>query len=109
MSQNLRNCLKDLEFVSKVKCSKTQKSLLRYMSKSPKYYLALKEIAVNIIKGNVSADSRTKTKLKRHKNVICAIAKNKNCLNKRKKLVIQSGGWLWFIPLITSIIDLVLQ
>lgn len=84
MSKNLRNCLKDLEFVSKIKCSKTQKSLLRYMSKNPKYYLAIKEIAVNIIKGNVIANSRAKTKSKRHKNVICAFAKNKNCLNKRE-------------------------
>jgi len=79
------------------------------MCKSPKYHLALKEIAVNIIKGNVNTDSQTKSKLKKHKKIICSFVKNKNCLNKRKKLVVQSGGWLWFIPLITSIIDLALK
>jgi hypothetical protein len=107
MSQNLRNCLKDLEFVSKIKDSKTQKNLLKYISNSPKYHMALKEIAVNVIKGNVKTNIKTKNKLRKHKKVISELAKSKNCAAKRKKLVIQSGGWLWIIPLITSLIELV--
>ena len=106
MSQNLRNCLKDLEFVSKIKCNKTQKNLLKYMSKSPKYYIALREIAINVIKGNVETDKKTKNRLRKSKKVICDLVKTKNCLAKRKKLVVQSGGWLWLVPLISSVIDL---
>lgn len=109
MSQNLRTCLKDLEFVSKIKCNKTKKGLLTYMSKSPKYYSALREIALNIIKGNAQIDDKSKKRLKRHRKDIYDLAKNKNCLTKRKKLVIQSGGWLWLIPLISSVIDLMLR
>ncbi len=109
MSQNLMNCLKDLEFVSKIRCHKTQKKLLTYMSKNPKYYLALREIALNVIKGNAKVDDKTKRKLKKHKKDIYDYVKTKNCLNKRKKLVVQSGGWLWLIPLISSVIDLVLK
>jgi hypothetical protein len=44
MSQKLRNCLKHLEFISKIKDRKTQKNLLKYISNYPKYYMALKEI-----------------------------------------------------------------
>ncbi len=110
MSENLKYCLKDLEYASKIKCEKTRKYLLIYLSKSPKYYLALKEIAINIIKGNVDIDNKTKKKLSKHKkNIYSLILKNKPYLRDRKKLVIQSGGWLWIIPLITSIIDLVLK
>jgi hypothetical protein len=109
MSQNLRNCLKDLEFVSKIKCNKTQKNLLKYMSKSPKYYIALREIAINVIKGNVETDEKTKNRLRKNKNVIYNLVKSDNCSAKRKKLVVQSGGWLWLLPLISSVIDLLLK
>jgi hypothetical protein len=71
MSQNLRNCLEDFEFISKIKDSKTQKKLLKYISNSPKYHMALKEIAVNDIKGNVKTNPKRKNKLKKHKKVIC--------------------------------------
>jgi len=94
MSQNLRNCLKDLEFVSKIRCNKAQKNLLKYMSKSPKYYIALREIAINVIKGNVETDKKTKNKLGKNKKATCNLVKSNNCLSKRKKLVVQSGGWL---------------
>jgi hypothetical protein len=109
MSENLRNCLKDLEFVSKIKCNKTQKKLLTYMSKNPKYYLALREITLNVIKGNAQIDDKTEKRLSKHKKDILELVKSKNSLAKRKKLVVQSGGWLWLIPLISSVIDLVLR
>jgi len=64
--------------------------------------MALKKIAVNVIKGNVKTNTKTKKKLKKHKKVICELTKTKNCTTKRKKLVIQSEGWLWIIPLIIS-------
>jgi hypothetical protein len=70
--------------------------------------MALKEIAVNIIKGNVKTNTRTKNKLQKHKKVIIDSTKSKNCAAKRKKLVVQSGSWLWIIPLIASLIDLAL-
>ncbi len=78
MSQNLRNCLKDLEFISKIKCNKTQKYLLKYMSKNPKYYIALREIALNVIKGNVETDKKTKKRLRRNKKVIYNLVKSDN-------------------------------
>ncbi len=37
------------------------------MSKSPKYYIALREIALNVIKGNVETDKKTKNRLRKCK------------------------------------------
>jgi hypothetical protein len=83
--------------------------LLTYMAKNPKYYLALREIALNVIKGNAQVDDKTKRRLSKHKKSIYELVKSKHSLAKRKKLVIQSGGWLWLIPSISSVIDLLLR
>jgi hypothetical protein len=46
--------------------------------------MALKEIAVNVIKENVKTNVKTKNELRKHKKVICNLAKSKNCLAKHK-------------------------
>lgn len=106
MSENLRKYFSDLQFVSKIKCKKTKKILLKYLAKNPQIYSALKEIAVNVIKGNVEMDSKTKSKLRKHKKSICELAQSSKKCKNRKKLIVQSGGWLWILPVISTIIDL---
>jgi hypothetical protein len=64
MSQNLRN-LKDLEFVSKIKCNKSSKNLFKCMFRSPKHYIALREIAINVIKDNAETNKKTKNRLRK--------------------------------------------
>ena len=107
MSENLKKHFKDLEFISKIKCDKTKKAMMKYKSKDPKIYLALREIALNVIKGNIDMDKKTKRKLSKHKKNIYNIAKRgKIPVKKRKNLVVQSGGWLWILPVVSTIIDL---
>jgi hypothetical protein len=48
------------------------------MSKNPKYYIALREIALNVIKGNVETDKKTKKRLRRNKKVIYNLVKSDN-------------------------------
>ena len=109
MSDNLKKHFRDLEFVSKIKCPKTKKALMKYIAKDPKAYVALREIALNIIEGNVTMDKKTKNRLSKHKKTIYGICKqSKVSAKERKKLVIQSGGWLWILPLVTSAIDLII-
>ena len=108
MSQNLKNYYRDLEFISKIKCKKTKLALMKYISNDPKVYSALREIALNVIKGNVNIDKKTKNKLSKHKKNIYGICKkSKICAKDRKKLVVQTGGWLWILPIVSSIIDLI--
>ena len=108
MSVNLKKHFKDLEFVSKIKCPKTKKALMKYIAKDPKIYKALREIAINIIEENMLIDKKTKNKLSKHEKAIYGLCKqSKLSANQRKKLVVQSGGWLWILPLVTSVIDLI--
>lgn len=105
MSENLKATYRDLLFVANIKNRKTQKVMLNYISKQPKYVLALKEITHNIIKGNIHVDDNIKKKLQRHKRNIYDIS-----TSNVKKHIVQSGGWLqWILPLIPIILDLVLD
>ena len=108
MSVHLKKHFRDLEFVSKIKCQKTKKALMQYIAKNPEIYKALREIALNIIEGNISIDKKSKNRLLKHKKTIYGICKkSKVSAKQRKKLVVQSGGWLWILPLVTSVIDLI--
>jgi len=105
MSKHLLSCFKDLELISKYN-EKDRQKLLKILSKNPKYYLGLKEIAVNLIKGNIDLEPKVKRKLLKQRKVIRKFTKNNNKI-QRKKIVIQSGGWLWILPIIQSILSLV--
>jgi hypothetical protein len=109
MSSYVKECFKDLEFISKIKSAEAKKVMLKYYSQNPKIYLALREIAINVIKGHIDLDNKKKIALRQHKKQICELAssRKKLCAKSRKKLVVQSGGWLWLIPIISNIIDLI--
>ena len=104
MSKHLLSCFKDLELISKYN-EKDRQKLLKILSKNPKYYLGLKEIAVNLIKGNINLEPKVKRKLLKQRKVIRKFTKKNNKI-QRKKIVIQSGGWLWILPIIQGILSL---
>ncbi len=86
---------------------KSRRIVLNDLSGNQIAYDALSEIAHNTIKGNVKLKKSQSKKLKRHVHTLkqfCCI-KNKKSLNKRKKLLVQSGGFLpILIPTIASLI-----
>ena len=89
MSERLRNCLTDLEFISKLK-PKTRKIVLKELAAIKKdYYLALKEIAKNTVKRNIDI-SKTKLSKKAKQNIL-SLAHNKS-KKQRKKLLVK--WWL---------------
>jgi len=82
--------------------------IMKYLAKDVKVYKAIREIAINVIKENIPIDKKTKKKLSMHKKNIYSICKNSKVSPKdRKKLVVQSGGWLWLLPIVSSIIELI--
>ena len=91
MSKNLRSTLIELNFVANIKSKKLQKQLLTYLSKIKKYRLAIREIALNLIKGNIKIDKPIKLKLSRYKKQILGSNKTLN-----KKYIVQSGGYIGF-------------
>jgi hypothetical protein len=106
MSENLKKYFKTLEFTSNIKCKNTQNKLLSYLANDPKIYLALKEVAINVIKGNIELNRKQKLKLIKHKKLFHKLI-NKQSKQNQKKLVVQSGGWLWLLPVVSTVIDLI--
>ena len=86
--------------------------LLKESGADETVYKALSEIATNQKKGNIKLDNKQTKKLNRHsktlKNLCCK--KDKLSLKKRKKLVVQSGGFLpILIPTVAAILGSILN
>lgn len=60
---------------------------------------SLSEIALNILKGNVSLSPQHKKKLKKHKEKLRNLAQKNISFKKRKGLLVQRGG---FLPLLLA-------
>lgn len=73
---------------------------------------SLCECAHNTLKGNVRLNSKQKSKLRRHKNVLRNIIKRGENWRKKQKLLVQRGGAiipLLLAPILSGIIGSLLQ
>lgn len=106
MSKNLKSCFEKLKFISSIKNTSLQKKLLAQVSDNCMYQ-ALHEIAVNTIKGKVNLNSNQKRNLRKHKKHIKALSRKTKDYKKKKRLIIQSGGFLsLIIPAIAALLPL---
>ncbi len=106
VSKSVVSTIPFLKVVSRLP-DKSRKIVLNDLSEDQTVYDALSEIAHNTIKGNVKLKKSQSKKLKHHSNVLkqlCCL-KNKKNIQKRKKLVVQSGGFLpILIPSIAALL-----
>ncbi|RWR98796.1 hypothetical protein B4U79_10617, partial [Dinothrombium tinctorium] len=70
--------------------------ILEELSTDDKFFEALREIAVNCLEGNIKLNPKLKTRLKKHKKIIRALATEKKRLNRRR-IANQIGGILPFL------------
>ena len=105
ISQSVRKTLPLLKTISKL--SKANRSkILSEVGGEDAVYKALREIAHNTIKGNVKLNNYQKAKLKPHARTLRNLCTSNKCLKRRKKLVVQSGGFLpILIPAVASLIS----
>ncbi len=89
-----------LQTIAAIKSMRLRTEILSYFSKDKLFNNALQELCENIIKGNIEVDSIQRQKLMRNKQNIYKIAFNKRV----KKSVSQSGGWMWIIPIVASLL-----
>jgi len=105
ISPSLRKSLPLLKVVSKL-TKENRKKILSQLGGEDVVYNALREIAHNTIKGNIKLNNIQKSKLKPYSRTLKELCSTKSCKNKRKKLVVQSGGFLpILIPAVASIIS----
>jgi hypothetical protein len=102
ISNNLKSCIEKLNFIASIKDPIKRKKVLLNLNDEC-LYKALREIAYNTVIKKVHLSPKNKKELQRHKLKIQKLA----CFTKnkiqRKKLVVQSGGFLpLLMPLIVS-------
>ena len=112
MSHNLQTCLKELKLVMNIKDQNKRSIVLNFLSHKNCIYLALREIAMNIVKQNIPLTKRQTNRLSPYAKVIKSLSTGVKNKRIKRKLVVQSGGFLpWLIPLIgtaiTTAIDLI--
>ena len=112
MSDNLKKCMKELEVAMRYRDKPTRNAKLKYLSNKICIYDALREIAMNIVNKNIPLNRKHINRLNQHTKTIKALKCGTKSKHLRKKLVLQSGGFLpWLLPLvataITTAIDLV--
>ena len=109
VSDSLKSTLPFFKIVARLP-DKSRKLILNDLGGDQTAYDAVQEIAYNTIKGNVKLKKSQKRNLKKHEKVLkkfCCL--KKKCLNKRKQLLVQSGGFLpILIPTIASLLTTLL-
>lgn len=104
MSKNLNYCIEKLKLISKISDPKLRKKVLLNLYDEC-LYKALHEVAVNTVKSKVPLSTKQKKQLIKYKINIQKLACPTKIKNKRKRLVLQSGGFLpILIPAIASIL-----
>ena len=80
-------------------------ALLREFSKDADFCRALRVIAKNLLRRKVPLTSRDCCRLKKHKSTIHALYRKGQSTRTKRKLAVQSGGFLAVaLPLVTTII-----
>ena len=110
MSANLRKCMKELKIAMNYKHKPTREAILKYLSHKKCIYNALREISMNILSKKLKLKRKHIRRLNPHVKTIKALKRGVKTPKERKKLVLQSGGFLpWLLPVIASAIPAVID
>jgi len=93
----MNECIKILNIIAKIKNAKTRKKILFDLDGDECFYKALREIALNTVNKNIKVPGPQRKKLQKYKKLIQTLSKPAKTRRTRKKLIIQSGG---FLPLL---------
>ena len=67
---------------------------------------AVREICINLLRGNIPMSLAIQKKLKRHKKALRLLAQKRGTIKEKKKLIHQQGGFLHFLaPLAVSAVS----
>jgi len=103
MSDNLKNCLGVLEYTANILNKNTQKAMFVCLAKDKQIYFALKEIAQNILNGNIFIDDEIASELNKSSSAINKIAETNE---DKQKIVKKAIDWIWIMPLVKASFDL---
>jgi len=85
---------RNISFLRELKRAPVRKRKLLISAAKPDHLKCIAECAHNIVRGNVRISKVQQKKLKRHAKFIRLIAKKSFSLPKKKRLLVQRGGFL---------------
>ena len=98
MAHRVHNCQKAIEALEKVKdCKHKRNPIIDVAGKELVHCIC--DCVLNILNGNISSSEEEKKKLKKHKYSLRELVK-KNTSDKKRKHLIQEGGFLGALILI---------
>ena len=104
MSENLKNCMKELKKAMSIKDLKRRKIILEYLAEKDCIYKALQEIAINILNENIKLKKSQIKRLDPHTKTILRLKKGVKKTH-RKHIVKQTGGFLpWLLPIVSTVL-----
>lgn len=77
------------------------------LNASNKNLKAIAEICLNLIRGNIQVDNKTKTRFKRHQKPILLLANRKTSLKRKKQIINQKGSGAFLAPLASLALPLI--
>ena len=108
MSHNLQECIIELQRAMKSKNKNKRKVLLEFLAHKNCIYEAMREISMNIKK--LPLNKKQKTKLNKKAKVIKTLANGVKRRSDRKKLILQTGGFLpWLLPIVATLITTAIE
>lgn len=94
VATRLRRNFEYLKYLKKAKKNQ-RNSLLKTAHKD--LILCICDCALNVLRGNVRLSTKTKKALCRHRAALRALAENRRGIEKKRKLLVQKGGFLPFL------------
>jgi len=85
---------RNISFLRQLKQASVRKRKLLIAAARPDHLKCIAECAHNIVRGNVRISKGQKKKLKKHAKFIRLIAQKRFSLPKKKRLLVQRGGFL---------------
>ena len=108
MSENLRKCLIELQSVAKLREGKKRSTELKKLSQKKCIYLALREIAMNVVNRNIKIPKSKYKTFTKHKNIIKRLASGNGKKHLKKRMIMQSGGFISAVlPLLLPLVSAV--
>ena len=96
MSQSLRS---NIDFIKQLAVCSTVERRKLLENASNKNIKALAELCLNLLRGNLPIDYKTKSKLKKHQKSIQLLARRRVPLKNKRELINQRGSAGFLLPL----------
>ena len=93
------SCSDNVNFIRRIAIGSPAERRQLLLNASNKNLKALSEICLNLIRGNIKIDSKTKSKFIRHKEPIELLANRRISLKRKRQIINQKGSGAFLIPL----------